>query len=172
MALGTVTLSRKAFAEHLVAKFGVTRNKETPIAVGLKLEDFDEHEPDVHKPFRSLVGHLMWLANQTRPDTLNAVQANARYSHAPKLAHSSGNRGTDNEALVGWYHGLVLIHYLLSVSPVPRLPEGLIPWPSRSILLQADRIFVCDDRTQGLLIRLPFLRGLSTIPLGGIRFPS
>ena len=66
----------------------------------------------------------------------------------------------------------MLIHCLLSVSPVPCLPQGLIPWPSRSILLQADRIFVCDDRTQGLLIRLPFLRGLSTIPLGGIRFPS
>ena len=101
LALGTVTLSQKAFAETLVAKFGVTRNKETPIAVGVKLEDFDAHEPDVHKPFRSLVEHLMWLANQTRPDTLNAVQAIARYSHAPKFAHSSGNRGTANEALVG-----------------------------------------------------------------------
>ena len=101
LALGTVTLSQKAFVENLVAKFGVNRNKETPIAVGVKLENFDAHEPDVHKPFRSLVGHLMWLANQTRPDTLNAVQAIARYSHAPKFAHSSGNRGTDNEALVG-----------------------------------------------------------------------
>ena len=101
LALGTVTLSQKAFAENLVAKFGVTRNKEAPIAVGVKLENFDAHEPDVHKPFRSLVGHLMWLANQTRLDTLNAVQVIARYSHAPKFAHSSGNRWTDNEALVG-----------------------------------------------------------------------
>ena len=29
----------------------------------------------------------MWLANQTRPDILNAVRAVARYSHAPKLVH-------------------------------------------------------------------------------------
>ena len=29
----------------------------------------------------------MWLANQTRPDILNAVRTVARYSHAPKLLH-------------------------------------------------------------------------------------
>ena len=71
----------------MVAKFGVTRNKETPMVVGLRLDHFDPTEPDVDKPFRSLVGHLMWLANQTRPDILNAVRTVARYSHAPKLVH-------------------------------------------------------------------------------------
>ena len=29
----------------------------------------------------------MWLANQTRPDILNAVRPVARYSHSPKLVH-------------------------------------------------------------------------------------
>ena len=29
----------------------------------------------------------MWLANQTRPDFLNAVRTVARCSHAPKLVH-------------------------------------------------------------------------------------
>ena len=85
--LGTVTMSQQAVAEKIVAKFGVTQNKETPMAVGLKLEQFDADEPDVEQPFRSLVGHLMWLANQTRPDMLNAVRAVARYSHAPKRLH-------------------------------------------------------------------------------------
>ena len=33
------------------------------------------------------LGHLMWLANQIRPDILNAVRAVARYSHAPKRLH-------------------------------------------------------------------------------------
>ena len=37
--------------------------------------------------FRSLVGHLMWLANQTRPDILNAVRAVVRYSVAGSVAH-------------------------------------------------------------------------------------
>ena len=38
LALGTVTLSQQAFVENLVAKFGVSRNKETPVSVGVKLE--------------------------------------------------------------------------------------------------------------------------------------
>ena len=57
------------------------------MVVGLKLEKFDADEPDVEEPFRSLVGQLMWLASQTRPDILNAVRAVARYSHAPKRLH-------------------------------------------------------------------------------------
>ena len=28
-------------------------------SVGVKVEDHDTREPDVHEPFRSLVGHLM-----------------------------------------------------------------------------------------------------------------
>ena len=85
--LGTVTMSQQAVAEKIVVKFGVTQNKETLMVVGLKLEQFDADDPDVEEPFRSLVGHLMWLANQTRPVTLNAVRAVARYSHAPKRLH-------------------------------------------------------------------------------------
>ena len=76
--LGTVTMSQQAVAEKIVANFGVTQNKETPMVVGLKLEQFDADEPDVEEPFRSLVGPLMWLANQTRSDILNAVRAVAR----------------------------------------------------------------------------------------------
>ena len=83
----TITISQQTVAKTMVAKFGVTRNKETPMVVGLRLDDFDPTEPDVDKPFRSLVGHLMWLANQTRPDILNAVRTVTSYSHAPKLVH-------------------------------------------------------------------------------------
>ena len=83
--LGTVTMSQQAVADKTIAKFGVTQNK--PMVVGLKLEQFDADEPDVEEPFRSLVGHLMWLGNQNRPDILNAVRAVARNSHAPKRLH-------------------------------------------------------------------------------------
>lgn len=86
-AAGTITLSQETFARNLVEKFGVTRNKDIPMVVGLSLDEFDASEPDVEEPFRSLVGHLMWLANQTRPDILNAVRAVSRYSHAPKSVH-------------------------------------------------------------------------------------
>ena len=84
---GTITIPQQTVAENMVEKFGVTRTKETPMVVSLRLCDFDPTEPDVDEPFRSLVGHLMWLANQTRPDILNVVRAVARYSHAPKLVH-------------------------------------------------------------------------------------
>ena len=84
---GTVTMSQQAVAEKIVVKFGVTQNRETPMVVGLKLEQFDADEPDVEESFRSLVGHLMWLVNQTRPDILNAVRAVARYSRTPKRLH-------------------------------------------------------------------------------------
>ena len=73
--------------ENIVGKFGVTRTKKTPMVVGLRLDDFDPTETDVDEPFRSLVGHLVWLANQTRSDILNALRAVARYFHAPKLVH-------------------------------------------------------------------------------------
>lgn len=81
---GTVTISQQAVAEQVVAKFGVTKNKDTPMVIGLKLEEFDPEEPNVDNPFRSLVGHLMWMAKNTRPDIFNAVRAVARYTHAPK----------------------------------------------------------------------------------------
>ena len=38
--LGTVTMSQQAVAEKITAKFGVTQNEETPMIVGLKLEQF------------------------------------------------------------------------------------------------------------------------------------
>ena len=41
----------------------------------------------VDVPFREIVGSLMWIANQTRPDIANAVRAIARFSHDPKPIH-------------------------------------------------------------------------------------
>ena len=38
-------------------------------------------------PFHELVGCLMWLANQTRPDIANAVRAVARYANQPREVH-------------------------------------------------------------------------------------
>ena len=84
---GTVKISQQASAEKIVAKFGVICGKPTPMVVGLRLDEFDQEEAAVEGSFRSPVGHLIWLANQTRPDVLNAVRTVARYSHSPKLVH-------------------------------------------------------------------------------------
>ena len=52
-------MSQQAVAQNTVANFGVTQNKETPMVVRLKLEQFDADEPDVEEPFRVLVEQLM-----------------------------------------------------------------------------------------------------------------
>jgi len=72
---------------------GVTTARTTPLSTDVFLEEFDEGETDVEWPFRELVGSLMWLANQTRPDILNAVRAVSRFSHNPKHKHWKAARG-------------------------------------------------------------------------------
>ena len=54
---------------------------------GVKLSDFDADEEATDFPFRELVGSLMWLVTQTRPDIANAVRAVARYCASPKQVH-------------------------------------------------------------------------------------
>ena len=44
---GTVKISQQASAEEIVAKFGVTRGKLTPMVVGLKLGESDQEEAEV-----------------------------------------------------------------------------------------------------------------------------
>ena len=84
---GTITISQQTVAEKYGGEVWCSSHQRTPLVVGLRLDDFDPTEPEVDQPFRSLVGHFMWLANQTRPNIPNAVRALVRYSHAPKLLH-------------------------------------------------------------------------------------
>ena len=84
---GLLTILQKAFTDKIVEKFGIVSNRTIPAVVGLKLEVFERDEPEGNWPFREVVGSLMWLANQTRPDISNAVRAVARYAHAPKSVH-------------------------------------------------------------------------------------
>ena len=84
---GTLTISQQAFAENTASKFGVSSGRRNPLEKGLKLEEFVATEPEGDWPFRELVGCLMWLANQTRPDIANAVRAVARYTNPPRVIH-------------------------------------------------------------------------------------
>ena len=75
------------FAENTAARFKVSSGRNIPLSTGLKLEDFDKNATVGAWPFRELVGCLMWLANQTRPDIANAVRAVARYANQPREVH-------------------------------------------------------------------------------------
>ena len=49
--------------------------------------------------FREIVGSLMWIANQTRPDISNAVRAIAWFSHDPKEVHVKAARKVGSRVL-------------------------------------------------------------------------
>ena len=51
-----------------------------------------DEEPAVDANFREIVGSLMWIANQTRPNISDAVRAIARFSHDPKEVHVKAAR--------------------------------------------------------------------------------
>ena len=126
-------MSQQAVAEKIVAKFGVTQNKETPMVVGSKLEQFDADEPDVEEPFRSLVRHLMWLANQTCPDILNAVRAVARYSDAPKRLH--------------WQAAMHVLIYVRSTSKFGiAFQRGMVGGDRMELLVDSDFATKATDR--------------------------
>ena len=84
---GTLTISQQSFEEELVNKFNVTSVQNIPLKVELKLDEFDVDEKTDNRPFRELVGGLMWLAISTRPDISNAVRSVARYCSTPKAIH-------------------------------------------------------------------------------------
>ena len=85
---GTLTISQQSFAEELVNKFDATYVKNVPLRVELKLDEFDEYKETENRPFRELVGGLMWGAISTRPDISNAVRSVARYCSTPKARRS------------------------------------------------------------------------------------
>ena len=84
---GLLAISQQAFAENTALKFGVSSGRRNLLEKGLKLEEFDATEPEGDWPFRELVGCLMWLANQTRPDIANAARAVARFTNSPRGIH-------------------------------------------------------------------------------------
>ena len=80
-------ISQQTFAEQLADEYGIEFGKSIPLPVGTKLAKFDKDEAPGNWPFRELVGSLMWLSTQTRPDISNAVKAVAGYCASIKFVH-------------------------------------------------------------------------------------
>ena len=87
---GFIDISHESFTEKTVNQLGVTAGRNTPLSTDAFLKEFDEDEPDGVWPFRQLVGSLMWLANQTRPDISNAVRAVAIFCACPQAQALEG----------------------------------------------------------------------------------
>lgn len=54
---------------------------------GMNLGEFSQDEPVETRSFRELIGSLLWLTIQTRPDTMNSGRVIARYCAGPREIH-------------------------------------------------------------------------------------
>ena len=77
----------RSYIRSVLERFKICRNSSIPASPANDYRSVKEDEDAVDVPFREVVGSLMWIANQTRPDISNAVRAVARHSHEPKKRH-------------------------------------------------------------------------------------
>ena len=89
---GTLEISQTQFIRNVVERFRITKTSPIPASPSLDLRHVSDEDPAVDASYREMVGSLMWIANQTRPDIANAVRAVARFSHDPKEVHVKAAR--------------------------------------------------------------------------------
>ena len=84
---GTIEISQESYIRSVLEKFKICRTSSIPASPANDYRSVKEDEDAGDVPFREVVGSLMWIASQTRPDISNAVRAVARHSHEPKKSH-------------------------------------------------------------------------------------
>lgn len=128
-ANGMITVSQNRFVENMLCKFAelpeTHGTSSLPACTTIDLRSVGEDDEDaVEKPFRAVVGSLMWVANQTRPDISNAVRAVARHSHNPKMKH--------------WKAAMKILKYLRGTSNLGLTFRKSAEWLCGKIELYAD----------------------------------
>ena len=78
---GTIEISQESHIRSDLERFTICRTSPIPASLANDNRSLMEGEGAGEVPFREVVGSLMWIANQTRPDISNAVRAVARHSH-------------------------------------------------------------------------------------------
>lgn len=92
---GSIRLSQKKYIEELIAKFNMEDAKtiSTPLEVNIKItkeaspRSEDERAEMKNRPYRELVGGIIYLANATRPDIAFAASILSRFSTNPGELH-------------------------------------------------------------------------------------
>jgi hypothetical protein len=95
--LGTIRLTQRPYWEHVISRFGldsiVPRN--TPLPVGVILDNTMSPQTDsekremADKPYRPILGSVMWGQLATRPDLSFSVSLLARFQANPGINHWS-----------------------------------------------------------------------------------
>nr|KAE8936552.1 hypothetical protein PF009_g13517 [Phytophthora fragariae] len=116
----TLGISQKAYTESIIKKFGRENAKPclTPLEPGVQFTKADEPQTEEDKakmkskPYRSLVGSLMYLACGTRPEISVAVAKLSRFLENPGEKH--------------WDAGIKVVRYLLKTKDVGIVYDGLL----------------------------------------------
>lgn len=80
-------MSQTASLDRVVQRFSVSITSHNPVSPPAALSREREEEESCCTIDRELVGGLMWIADDTRPDTLNAVRKVAGNVYDPSLRH-------------------------------------------------------------------------------------
>ena len=99
---GTIEISQESYIRSVLERFNICRTSSIPASPANNYRSVKEDVEAGDVPFREVVGSLMWIANQTRPDISNAVRAVARHPHEPKKSH--------------WKAAQKILNYLLETS--------------------------------------------------------
>jgi transposase InsO family protein len=113
-----LSIVQQAYTETVIARFGQANAKPslTPIDTSLHLTKADGATADEdkkamkNKPYRSLVGSLMYLAIGTRPDIAVAVAKLSRFLENPGPLH--------------WAAGIKVVRYLLKTKDIGITYDG------------------------------------------------
>ena len=80
-------ISQTQLIQSVLNRFGGSKSSPIFATPSLDFRHVSEEETAVDVPLREIVGSMMWIVNQTRPDIAKAVRAMARFSHDPKPIH-------------------------------------------------------------------------------------
>jgi hypothetical protein len=85
------TLTQTGLIDRIIAATGMTdcRGNRTPATQKPLVKDLDGEPMDETWNYRSVVGMLLYLSNNSRPDVAFAVHQCARFSHAPRKSHAT-----------------------------------------------------------------------------------
>jgi hypothetical protein len=95
LQLGTIRLTQRPYWEHVLNRFQLDNivPRNTPLPVGITLESDmspktkSEKKEMEGKPYRSLLGSIMWGQLATRPDLSFSVSLLARFQANPGIDH-------------------------------------------------------------------------------------
>ena len=95
LKLGTIRLTQRPYWEHVLNRFSLTHitPRNTPLPVGIVLDTNMSPKTDSEraamydKPYRPLLGSVMWGQLATRPDLAFSVSLLARFQSNPGVEH-------------------------------------------------------------------------------------